>query len=103
MGLAFVTLLLQACVFVPRTRSVYNEACRVYTQQMSLTVEEVGSLGGCSNNGCLGLLVAAGVISAASAVVSGSIVIAGNVAYWLEERGRCNPDDPLPEVRPLVR
>ncbi len=51
--------------------------------------QQVAALGGCANEGCVALLVAAGAVTAASAVVSGSIVVAGNVVYWFEKQGQC--------------
>lgn len=56
---------------------------------MTLEAYQVASIGGCSNDGCVALLAAAGVVSAASAVVSGSVVVTGNVVYWVEKKGRC--------------
>jgi len=82
-------LVLAACVVVPRTESVFDEQCQVMRKQMVLDVQQVAGLGHCSNDGCLTLLVAAGVITAGSAVVSGSIAVVGNVAYWLERQGQC--------------
>ncbi|MDH5538346.1 MAG: hypothetical protein OEY03_02975 [Rhizobacter sp.] len=81
--------LLQACVVVPRTTHVYDESCRIHARRMVLEVEQVGYIGGCANQGCLTLLVAAGVVTAATAVVSGSIAVAGNIIYWLEMQGQC--------------
>ncbi|MEO8151592.1 MAG: hypothetical protein ABI605_00880 [Rhizobacter sp.] len=81
--------LLQACVVVPRTDSVYDEDCKVYRRQMVLEVQQIGSFGGCSNDGCVTLLVATGVVAAATAVVSGSIAVVGNVVYWIERQGQC--------------
>jgi hypothetical protein len=83
--------LLQACVVVPRTTTVYDEACRTHMRQMVLDVEQVGFFGGCANQGCVALLVAAGVVTAASAVVSSSIAVAGNIVYWIERQGQCLP------------
>ena len=81
---------LQACVVVPRTTTVYDEECRVHMRQMVLDVEQVGFFGGCANQGCVALLVGAGVVTAATAVVSGSIAVAGNIVYWFERQGQCN-------------
>jgi hypothetical protein len=81
--------LLQACVFVPRTTTVYDEDCRIHARQIVLDLEQVGVFGGCANQGCAALLVAAGVVTAASAVVSGSIAVAGNIVYWFERQGQC--------------
>ena len=82
--------LLQACVVVPRTTTVYDEDCRIHMRQMVLDVEQVGFFGGCVNQGCVALLVGAGVVTAATAVVSGSIAVAGNIVYWFERQGQCN-------------
>jgi len=81
--------LLQACIYVPRTTSVYDEDCKIYARQMTLEVTQVGTFGRCVNEGCVALLVGAGAVAAASAVVSGSIVVAGNVVYWFEKQGQC--------------
>jgi len=84
-----LALLLHACVVVPRTDSVYDDDCKVQRRQMTLEVYQVGAFGGCSNDGCVALLVGAGVVAAASAVVSGSIAVVGNVVYWFERQGQC--------------
>jgi hypothetical protein len=80
---------LPACVFVPRTTHVYDPECRIEARQMVLELHQVAGFGGCVNEGCVALLVAAGTVTAASAVVSGSIALAGNVVYWFERRGAC--------------
>lgn len=85
---------LAACVYVPKTTTVYDAGCRVAARQMSLEAVQVASLAGCQNQGCAALLVAAGATAAASAVISGSIVIAGNVVYWFERQGRCTRSHP---------
>lgn len=81
--------LLAACVYVPRTTSVYDADCKIYARQMNLEVEQVGGFARCANEGCVALLVGMGAVTAASAVVSGSIVVAGNVVYWFEKKGQC--------------
>lgn len=88
--LAFiVTLLLQACVYVPRTTEVYDADCQVTSKKMDLQPVQIAAFGGCSDSGCVTLLVAAGATAAASAIISGSIVVTGNVVYWFEKQGRC--------------
>ncbi len=82
--------LIQGCVYLPRTTSVYDEGCNIYAKQMVLEVTQVGAFGRCINEGCAAMLVAAGAVTAASAVVSGSIVIAGNIVYWFEKQGQCS-------------
>ena len=86
---ALMAALLQACVIVPRTVTVYDADCKIHARQMVLQVEQVGAFGGCVNQGCAALLVAAGVVTAATAVVSGSIAVAGNIVYWFERQGQC--------------
>lgn len=82
-------LLLQGCVYVPRTTEVYDPDCRISSKHMDLEPVQVAAFAGCSNDGCAVLIVAAGATAAASAIISGSIVVAGNIAYWLEKQGRC--------------
>ena len=84
-----VTALLAGCVFLPRSSSIYNSDCDIYERKMTLESYQVASIAGCSNEGCVALLAAAGVVSATTAVVSGSVVVVGNVVYWLEEKGQC--------------
>jgi len=80
---------LQACVYVPRTTSIYDSDCQVTTKHMDLQPVQIAALGGCRNEGCAALLVAAGATAAASAVISGSIVVVGNAVYWFEKQGSC--------------
>ena len=91
-GALALTLLLQSCVYLPHTATVYDADCRIYAKQMRLAIHEVGLYMQCRNEGCVAQLVAAGAVSAATAVVSGSIVVAGNVVYWFEKQGRCERD-----------
>ncbi len=96
-------LLLQACIYVPRTAEVYDADCQVITKKMDLLPVQIAAFGGCSNSGCATLLVAAGATAAASAVISGSIVIVGNVVYWFEKQGHClrgSLANPTPVTRP---
>jgi hypothetical protein len=84
--------LLQACVYVPRTTEVYDSDCRIASKQMVLEPVQIAAIAGCSNDGCVALLLAAGATAVASAVISGSIVVVGNVAYWFEKQGRCKKE-----------
>lgn len=86
--------MLQACVFVPRTTQVYDAECQMVSRRMVLQEVQLAAIGGCQNDGCVALVLAAGVVSAASAVVSGTIVVSGNVAYWLEKQTQCRPPAP---------
>jgi hypothetical protein len=82
--------LTEGCVYVPITTHVYDPECKIYANQMTLGLTQLGVFGSCSGDQCTAMLVAAGAVAAASAVVSGSIVIAGNVVYWFEKRGKCD-------------
>lgn len=84
-----LALALTGCVFVPRTVQVYDEDCQIVGRQMVLDVQQIGTLGHCSNEGCAGVLVALGAVASVSAVISGSVVIVGNVVYWFEKRSQC--------------
>ena len=90
-GALLLSALCAGCVYVPRTTEVYDEDCRIQAKQMTLDLQQVGGFAGCSNQGCVALLVALGAVTVASAVVSGSIVLAGNAVYWFEKRGSCIP------------
>jgi hypothetical protein len=81
--------LLQGCVYVPRTTSVYDEACKTHTKYLTLQPAQIGHFGSCHGRDCAYVLVALGAVAAASAVVSGTIVVAGNVVYWAEKQGQC--------------
>lgn len=93
---ALGALMLQACIYVPRITEVYDADCQVTSKKMDLQPIQIAAFGGCSDSGCVTLLVAAGATAAASAVISGSIVVTGNVVYWLEKQGRCKPVSDLP-------
>jgi hypothetical protein len=81
--------LLQGCVFAPRATQVYDADCRLMVNHMVLEGAQVAEIQGCQNQGCVGLVVGASVVTAASVVISGTIVVVGNVAYWFERRARC--------------
>lgn len=87
--LGLAALLVQACVFVPRTTISYDEQCQFERRQMTLQAAQIGAIGSCHGRECAAALAALGVVAAASAVISGSIVVVGNVVYWLERQGKC--------------
>lgn len=82
-------IVLAGCVYVPRTVEVYDADCQITARQMTLELQQVGYIAGCSNESCVALVLGAGAVGAVTAVVSGSIVVAGNVVHWLEKQGRC--------------
>jgi hypothetical protein len=87
-GFSFLAAaLLQGCVFLPRTETVYDQKCDVHVRQLTLEARALGQFpGSCSGKDCGYLLVALGVIAAGSAVISGSIVVVGNAVYWAERQ-----------------
>lgn len=87
--LIFFTLLLQACVFVPKTTMIYDADCHISYCHMTLEPVQIAQLQNCTNSQCTDYIVVAGLTAAASAVISGSIVIVGSVVYWMEKQGRC--------------
>jgi hypothetical protein len=89
--LFMLPLLLQACVMVPRTVHKLDPECGTVQRRMELEPVQMGSIAGCSNEGCAVLLAAAGLATAASVVISGSIVMVGETVYWLERQGPNQP------------
>jgi hypothetical protein len=90
LALVASTVLLQACIVVPRTVTTQEPDCAVLSRRVELEAVAIENLGHCRNNAeCSGLLVVAGVTAVASAVVSGSIAIVGNIVYWTERKGQC--------------
>lgn len=80
---------LQACIFIPVTKEVYDEDCKIVSKYMELTPVQIASISHCNQNECVAILAAATATAAASAVISGSIVVVGNVVYWFEKQGQC--------------
>lgn len=93
LGLGLLALL-QACMVLPRTTQVFDPECQVYSNHMVLEAVQVAAIQQCANQGCVALIVGAGIVSAASVVISGTIVIAGNVAYWFEKQSQCRKGSP---------
>lgn len=85
-------VLLQACMVLPRTTQVFDPACQVFSNHMVLEAVQVAAIHQCANQGCVALVVGAGIVSAASVVISGSIVVAGNIAYWFEKQAQCRKE-----------
>ena len=80
---------LSGCVYLPVTTQVYEPDCQVMRNRMELQEVQLAQIDRCANQGCVALVVSAGIVTAASVVVSGSIVVAGNIAYWLERPNGC--------------
>lgn len=97
LGSIVLTAALAGCMVLPRSVSVWDEDCRVMRRQMVLSVEQVGTLGHCHNEGCAAALVAIGAVASVTAVVSGSVVLVSNMVSWIERQGPCpagSPADP---------
>jgi hypothetical protein len=73
-----------------RTEQVYDGDCQVIANHMTLEAVQVAAIQGCSNEGCVLLIVAAAAVTAVSAVISGTVVVVGNVAYWVERNAQCH-------------
>jgi hypothetical protein len=80
---------LPGCIYVPRTTQVFDPECQIASNHMVLQPVQVAAIQGCTNEGCVALIVGAGIATGASVIISGTIVVAGNVAYWFERRARC--------------
>jgi hypothetical protein len=93
--LIFLSSSLCACIVAPKKVASYDAQCRVSTQKIELTVEqiEVFDAANCLVHSCTQEIINALAISTlaitTSAVVSGSIALAGNTVYWLESQGEC--------------
>ena len=83
--------MLQACIYLPRTAEVLDPGCEVMAHRMALEEVQIAAIQHCANEGCVAMVVTAGLVTAASVVISGTIVVAGNIAYWFEKRSNCRP------------
>ncbi len=97
-----VVALLPACMVLPRTVEVADRDCQLMVRRVVLDQVQVAAIGGCANQGCVALVVAATAVTAATAIVSGTIYVVGNVAYWFDRQARCEPPRPQPEIDALA-
>jgi hypothetical protein len=89
-GVAIASIaLLQACVVVPRSTQFYDPQCQVMANRMVLEEVQIAAIQHCANEGCVAMVLAAGLVTAASVMISGTIVVAGNIAHWFERRAGC--------------
>ena len=84
-----VSALLQACVYLPRTKEVYDVDCQITSKHMELQPVQIAAIAHCVHNDCVVILAAAAATAATSAIISGSIVVVGNIVYWFEKQGQC--------------
>jgi|JI8StandDraft_2_1071088.scaffolds.fasta_scaffold47612_3 hypothetical protein len=91
-------LLLAGCVVVPQWHQVYDPRCGVAMRQITLEMAVLPGFHQCQGDGCVALMVTAGLVTVASAVVSGSVALVGNVLTWAERQAGCPkpPGTPLP-------
>jgi len=94
----FLAGALSGCVVVPQWRQVYDPECGVAMRQITLEMAVLPGFHQCQGDGCVALMVTAGVVTVASAVVSGSVAVIGNVLTWAERQTGCPrpPGTPLP-------
>jgi hypothetical protein len=95
---ASAAVLTAGCVVVPQTRHVYDPECGVATKQITLEMAVLPGFHHCQGDGCVALMVTAGVVTVASTVISGSVAVIGNVLYWAERQAGC----PRPAGTPLL-
>ncbi len=88
-----LSALLQACVYVPITKEVYDTDCSIVSKHMEMQPVQIAAVSHCRHNDCVAILAAATATAATSAVISGSIVVVGNVVYWFEKQGQCKRKD----------
>ncbi len=100
-AIAVLVSALAGCVVVPQTRHSYDPECGVATKHITLEVAVLPGFHSCQGDGCVTLMVTAGVVTVASTVISGSVAVIGNVLYWAERKAGCPrpPRTPLPAAR----
>ncbi len=95
LALILMSSTIGACVVTPKKAAIYDEKCRVSTQRIVLTTEQMRTFDDidCLTKSCkaevTGALVVATLTATTSAVVSGSVALIGNTLYWLESQGEC--------------
>ena len=87
---------LAACIFLPETTREYDPECGIVKRHMVIKAYQLEAFYGCSNEGCVELLVLAGVVTASSVVISGSVAVVGDIVYWLEAQRQCARRPPVP-------
>jgi hypothetical protein len=91
LGAAIAVVLLQACVFTPRTVHFDDPNCQGSRRETVLDSRVVEGYKACADGPCRADALLGAIGSAATLVVSGSIYVVGNVAYWLERQVNCKP------------
>ena len=90
-----VPALLQACIYLPKTKEVYDVDCRITSKHMELQPVQIAAIAHCGHNDCVAILAAAAATAATSAIISGSIVVVGNMVYWFEKQGQCKKSNEI--------
>jgi hypothetical protein len=91
LGAAIAAVLLQACVFTPRTVNFDDPNCQGTRKEMVLDSRVVEVYKTCTDGPCRADALMGVIGSAATFAVSGSIYVVGNVAYWIERQVNCKP------------
>ena len=95
LALIILSSTISACVVTPKKVASYDGKCRVSTQKVILTTEqmrtfdEIDCLTGSCKEEVTGALIVATLTATTSAIVSGSVALIGNTLYWLESQGEC--------------
>lgn len=98
---------ISACMVVPEKVASYDEKCKVSTEKIELSVEQMQLFDevDCLSKSCkaelLSALFATTLVTTTSAIVSGSVALVGNTLYWMESQGKC-PNVPQPEKHPAI-
>lgn len=91
LGAAIAAVLLQGCVFTPRTVHFDDPDCQGVRREMVLDSRVIEGYKACADGPCRADALLGIIGSAATFVVSGSVYVVGNVAYWIERQVNCKP------------
>jgi len=89
---ALFSVSLLGCIVKPNFVESYDHQCRTIKKKVTLTVEEMTSIGEADCDGSrdckdefIGHMIGTSLLFPISAIVSGSIALVGNTVYWLQE------------------
>jgi len=90
--IALISMGLWGCIVKPNFVESYDHQCRTIKKKVTLTVEEMTSIGevDCDGNSdCkdefIGQIIGSSLLLPISAIISGSIALVGNTVYWLQQ------------------
>lgn len=109
LAIIMLTSTLCACIVAPKKVASYDEKCRVSTQKIELTMEQMHLFNDidCLNKSCedqfIGALIISTFVTTTSAVLSGSVALVGNTLYWAEKQGKCLNVPHQADASPTIR